>query len=73
MTTLRLSCHKLQIELGCHTQPKTVINQKKCDVCNYIEDEIRYIAGDSRHKGTRCSLVRVHQPYHYWITQNYLI
>ena len=43
MTRLRLSCHKLQIELGRHTQPKTVIDQRKCDVCNCIEDEIHFL------------------------------
>ena len=31
------------MELGCHTQPKTVINQRKCDVCNCIEDKSHFL------------------------------
>ena len=38
-TKLRISAHRLAIETGRHTKPKTPIEQRLCVECNNIEDE----------------------------------
>ena len=39
ITRWRLSCHRLRIETGRYTRPKTLRNERKCIVCNTLEDE----------------------------------
>ena len=45
LSHLRLSCHKLQIELGRHKRPKVPVENRICMKCNasQIEDEIHFI------------------------------
>ena len=39
ITRWRMSCHKLRIETGRYTRPKTPRNERKCKICNTLEDE----------------------------------
>ena len=39
ITRWRLSCHKLRIETGRYTRPKTPRHERKCKMCNILEDE----------------------------------
>ena len=39
ITRWRLSCHKLKIETGRYTKPKTDREDRKCVLCNVIDDE----------------------------------
>ena len=44
-TKLRISDHKLQIEIGRHCKPPKPINERICQLCadNCIEDEIHFL------------------------------
>ena len=43
-TRLRISAHNLNIELGRHRRPNKIpIEDRICDTCNSIEDEIHYL------------------------------
>ena len=43
-TKLRLSSHYLEIEVGrWHKPDKTPINERKCQICNTIEDEFHFM------------------------------
>ena len=39
ITRWRLSNHKLRIETGRYTRPKTPREDRKCNICNLLEDE----------------------------------
>ena len=39
ITRWRLSSHKLRIETGRYTVPKTLIAERKCRICKILEDE----------------------------------
>lgn len=39
ITRWRLSCHSLKIETGRYTRPKTNVEDRKCLVCEVVEDE----------------------------------
>ena len=39
VTRWRLSCHKLRIETGRYTNPKTPREQRYCMICSVVEDE----------------------------------
>jgi hypothetical protein len=44
MTRLRVSSHRLNIEAGRWTRPiRTPVNERKCSVCNSLEDEYHFI------------------------------
>ena len=43
MTQFRISCHKLAIETGRHTQPKTPVEDRLCRHCNETEDEQHHL------------------------------
>ena len=39
----RLSCHKLAIEKGRYTQPKTPVEDRLCSHCQVVEDELHHL------------------------------
>ena len=45
LTRFRTSCHRLQIEIGRYTVPKTPVNDRLCMNCsdNLVEDEIHLL------------------------------
>ena len=44
LTKLRVSCHRLQIELGRYHKPFSIPpKQSLCKLCNCIEDEVRFL------------------------------
>ena len=44
ITKFKISCHKLKIEVGRHTKPKTPLEDRICDRCNdlCIDDELHF-------------------------------
>ena len=41
---LRLSSHRLEIEVGRWAQPnRTPLDQRKCRICNIVEDEFQFL------------------------------
>lgn len=42
VSQLRVSSHRLQIEAGRWTKPKTQISERKCKCCNDLEDEFHF-------------------------------
>ena len=55
LTRLRTSCHKLHIERGRYTRPKTDIENRICSHCdgNCIEDEEHFINKCTRYNELR--------------------
>ena len=46
MSRLRLSAHRLCIETGRRTKPNSIpVNERKCLICNVIEDEYHFVLG----------------------------
>ena len=44
LTKLRVSCHRLQIELGRYHKPRSIPpEQRLCKLCNCIEDEVHFV------------------------------
>lgn len=44
LTKLRISAHRLNIELGRYTRPKTPVENRKCDYCKHsVESEIHFV------------------------------
>ena len=52
----RLSCHKVKIETGRYTVPKTPIENRKCSHCGLIEDEFHFLLECSLYNSERESL-----------------
>ena len=42
-TKLRISSHLLQIERGRYTRPKTLRENRLCNNCNIVEDEVHFL------------------------------
>lgn len=53
LTRLRVSAHKLQIELGRYNNPPTPVALRKCSSCDVIEDETHFLL--------RCKKFEVHR------------
>jgi hypothetical protein len=43
LTELRISSHRLKIERGRYTRPKTSRSERLCLVCNTVEDEVHFL------------------------------
>ena len=43
ITKLRLSSHRLEIEVGRFSRPKKEIHDRKCHLCNVVEDEFHFL------------------------------
>ena len=43
MAQLRTSSHTLAIERGRYTRPKLHINDRTCNICGTVEDEIHFL------------------------------
>ena len=59
MTRFRTSNHKLQIEIGRYTIPKTPINNRTCKNCNLnsVEDELHCLLNCPKYSHLRRELV----------------
>jgi hypothetical protein len=59
MTRFRTSSHKLQIEIGSYTIPKTTINDRTCKKCNLnsVEDELHFLLNCPKYSHLRGELV----------------
>jgi hypothetical protein len=59
MTRFRTSNHKLQIEIGRYTIPKTPINDRTCKNCNLnsVEDELHCLLNCPKYSHLRRELV----------------
>ena len=44
---LRLSSHRLEIEIGWWAKPKISLDDRKCKLCNSLEDEFHFVFGMS--------------------------
>ena len=44
LSKFRLSAHRLRIETGRHTKPKTLLEKRKCHTCNNLEDEFHDVS-----------------------------
>ena len=43
LSKLRVSSHRLEVEVGRWTRPKTPLVARKCRVCNVVEDEFHFL------------------------------
>ena len=43
LSKLRLSSHKLAVETGRYTRPITPLDNRKCSICNILEDEFHFL------------------------------
>ena len=59
LTRFRISCHKLHIETGRYTIPKTPIDDRVCKNCNFnaIEDEKHMLLFCSKYNFDRAELI----------------
>ena len=63
ITRWRLSCHKLKIETGRYTRPKTPIESRKCVICDVLDDEYHALFECKAHRMIRTrymELLRTH-------------
>ena len=58
LTDMRISTHKLNIETGRHTKPKTPREKRLCTLCDnkHIEDEMHVMLNCRKYKSERDSL-----------------
>ena len=59
ITRWRLSSHHLYIETGRHKRPKIERNERKCIICNTLEDENHAIFECSAHRIIRMNYVQI--------------
>ena len=58
LTRLRVSSHRLQIEAGRWHRPESIpINNRKCNICNQIEDEYHFILECTLYREIRARLI----------------
>ena len=58
-TKLRISAHRLRIELGRYTRPKTLVEDRKCELCKSdIENEMHFVLDCSLYKTEREALFK---------------
>ena len=58
ITKLRISAHKLQVELGRYTRPKTPKQDRICQYCNTIEDELHFLLHCKNNQTERTNLFK---------------
>ena len=63
ITRWRLSCHKLRIEIGRYTRPKTPRHERKCKICNIVEDEQHALFYCSVHVFIRQHYIEIQSQY----------
>ena len=60
---LRLSSHRLEIEVGRWAKPnRTPLDQRKCRICNIVEDEFHFLLECELYKQIR----KKHIKKYYW-------
>jgi len=66
LTRLRVSSHKLQIEIGRHSRPPTPRTERVCKFCNIgvLDDEIHFLLNCSFHTHERESLIKEIRDYY---------
>ena len=72
LSRLRLSCHRLEIEVGRYHKPtSTPVSLRLCQRCQMVEDEIHFICVCPRFSTLRQELfamVRVYYPPFQWLS-----
>ena len=53
ITRIRTNSHTLEIERGRFTKPKTPLTERKCSVCNVVEDEVHFVCACSIYENER--------------------
>ena len=67
LSRLRLSSHRLHVETGRWKKPvKTPFNERKCAICNLLEDEFHFVLECSIYKELRKQYIAKY----YWIRPN---
>ena len=57
LTRLRVSCHNLEIEVGCYHRPRvTPLHQRVCRICQVLEDEMHFVCVCPRFSSLRVEL-----------------
>ena len=71
MTKLRISNHKLMVEVGRHMKPKQLVEKRICQICKVeTEDEIHFLVKCKFHEALRkplfeqCIELRPQFPYY---------
>ena len=68
MAQLRTSSHTLAIERGRYTRPKLHINDRTCNICGTVEDEIHFLIHcplyNHERDATFSNITRTHPEFH---------
>ena len=59
LSSFRISAHRLQIERGRYTRPRTRVEDRLCAVCNKIEDEFHFMFECEKYRVYRNNLFEV--------------
>ena len=69
LTKFRTSSHTLEIERGRHTNPITPVEQRLCNVCHELEDELHFLLGCNMFTDERIAfLYQIQNEYSQFIT-----
>ena len=57
LARLRVSSHRLEIEAGRWARPHKPVNERLCNICNFLEDEYHFVIECSLYNSLRCKYI----------------